>query len=162
MSSIALPPLHFNSVEIGIYKAFFVDSKIGFSPYRYTELNTLKLKDPQEVIEALMDEVRLLSALCISLQYKHHYPGTLDKEIETHQKKLLNSKDINRSLSLVGLYKAIQSIDYQIELQHLKDLRGLTDMEEVALSWIKKVEEDISEIIITKLPEYESSDWIIE
>ena len=162
MSSIALPSLHFNSVEIGIYKAFFVDSKIGFDPYRYTELNRLRLKDPQEVIGALMDEVRNLSALCISLQYKHHYQGRLDKEIEHSQRELLNNKAAIRSISLIGLYKALQSIDYQIELEHLTGLRGLTDMEEVALSWIKKVSEDISERIIKELPEYESSEWVIE
>jgi hypothetical protein len=162
MSSNLLPPIHFNSVELGIYRAFFIDTPTGFNPYRYKELSIFKIKDPQELIGALMDEIRSLSALCISLQYKHHYQGKLDEEIERSQEELMSNKTAWEGLPIMGLYKAIQSIEYQIETKHLIELRGLTEPEEVALSWIKKVEGEIAERIINQLPEYRGSKWVIE
>lgn len=112
-------------------------------------------------ISGIVDTLRILQATCVTLQYKHHYQGTLDKEIQEQKDTLLTFKGGGVHLDKVGLYKALQCISYQIETKHLKDLRGLTGEEQNAMIFLTAMENDLAADIVRDLPAYESAKWEI-
>jgi Tfp pilus assembly PilM family ATPase len=55
----------------------------------------------------------------------------------------------------VEAYKALQCINYQLEIEHLKELRHLTAQEELAMELLHEITGEIAMKIIRSLPEYE-------
>jgi uncharacterized protein (DUF305 family) len=92
------------------------------------------------------------------LQYKHHYPGTLDSQIAIELQAVKASTDTT-PLTDVSLMKALQCSHYQIESQHLKELRGLTQAEDNALFFLREMVNHIAVGLAMKLPEYDKAPW---
>jgi len=166
MSSFIHTDCHFNSVERAI-QHMLVGRQASLIAWDLIKQNP-KLNASHNGIDAvwehvsvLMDEVRKLSALCVSLQYKHHHEGVLDSEIEEQTSYLLSHKSTIVSLSLFELYKAIQSILYQIETEHLKQLRDLTALEKESLDMLNILKVEMPMYLIDQLEEYQNARWSI-
>lgn len=166
MSSFICSPKHFNSIEASV-KNLAYGSQFYF-PYSFKErFNALyeKRKSNFDNMDAcvmnVVDELRRLNALCVSLQYKHHYEGRLDKEIEEQTNLLLNFKKESKILNKYELLAAMKCVSYQIEEEHLKELRNLTESEEDALFFLKEMINTLAMDIVTSLPEYEKAGWSI-
>ena len=163
MSSFIHTGCHFNSVERAIQYALV--SREEFFTYRLKRKlpllddNHYGIDRVYEQTTRYMDCIRKLSVLCVSLQYKHHYEGTLDREIEVQTEILMRDKSESKVLNKVGLYKALQSMGYQIEVEHLRGLRELTQEEEEALQMIQILEDDLAHEIVHGLSEYDNAEW---
>lgn len=147
MSSFIHSAEMFNSVEHKILSA-----KTSDKVWELREVSKAQ-------IQSMIEQIRSISVLCVCLQYKHHYEGVLDVEIEKEIKSVNSTKEFKRMNSLVDLIKAMNSINYQIEINHLKDLRNLTDLENDALELFDKIETAICKHIVSNLSEYDNSKW---
>jgi FtsZ-binding cell division protein ZapB len=168
MSSFLCSPKHFNSVEQSINQLTYSSNNGFYFPYSIRNIYPKiynKRDHSFDAIEAevktVMDTIRELSAVCVTLQYKHHYKGVLDTEIKEETEYLLNNRKEHDLLSPVALYKAICCISYQIEIEHLKELRELTQAEQNAIIFIKEMEDALCAHIVSKLPEYDTAKWSI-
>ncbi len=166
MSSFLNTPKHFNSIEFSIQNLFWGSN--FYCPYSFKavfpELYDKKHYSTERIektVTGIVDTLRELSVLCVTLQYKHHYTGSLDNEIAGQKTMLLTDKNDKTSLSKVGLYKAINCAMYQIETDHLKELRALTPEEENCLFFFKELSKTLAEDIVNELKEYKDQKWSI-
>lgn len=164
MSSFIHTNCHFNSVEKAIQLALAGGTSKDYCynvKKKLEKLNTSHygVDAVWEKVSEYMDEIRKLSSLCVSLQYKHHYEGVLDKEIQEQTAILLGNKSEWVELSDAGLYKALSSMMYQIELEHLKELRELTDTEKQALEMCNILINDIAHDLVRRMDDYENANW---
>lgn len=165
MSSYVNSAEHFNSIETKLHKllhdnnfrGWYTLKDIAPNIYRHWTNNCLGENDKPE-ITAIIDTLRELQVLCVSLQYKHHYEGMLDAEIET-ERQVVKIKTAVTNLSLHGLYNALECVGYQIEIDHLKELRELTCEEKNALKFIDKITEAIVRQIVAELPDDKTCRW---
>lgn len=166
MSSFICSPKHFNSVEKAIQgvcrnQRFHFDHEIRkMYPYLSGDISMIDAMD--DTVSGIMDEIRKLSVLCVCLQYRHHYEGTLNIEIEQQTGILINDKANYKKLGDIELYIAVQCIDYQIETEHLTDIRPLSPNEEMAYRFLRVFECNLAKYIVSRLPEYEKAGWAIE
>jgi hypothetical protein len=158
MSSFICSELHFNSVEY-----YIAQRQLGNDPiYCLRKLaKTANKWTTSEEIAGFVDALREINVLCTTLKYKHHYEGKLDTEIEGQKKTLFNNKATRLQLNEFGLYKALQCINYQIEIFHLTEIRALTATEELAMQLLGEISNEIAAKIIRKLPEYTAAAWSI-
>lgn len=166
MSSFICSPETFNSVENQIPEILRKDMfntgvfrDVMPELYRYSDFTD---KQRKQKISELMDALRELNAVCVSLQYRHHYEGKLDNEIQTQTAILLQNKRKCRHLNVYGVYKQLQCITYQIEPEHLTNLRDLTEIEAQALEFAKIMKTQIAHYIIQGLEAYDSEPWGID
>lgn len=125
--------------------------------YGYKHISNEKsaMKEVNSFIETLME----LQVLCVSLQYRHHYEGRLDQEI-SEQREILHIPCNNPVLlSPVALYKSIQCTLYQIETEHLEELRPLTQKEQDCLIFFRFFANNIADFIVHRLKEYDEAPW---
>lgn len=108
-----------------------------------------------------MDTIRELNVVCVSLQYKNEYKGSLDQEIKEQLEYVKTTLDYE-SLNNVGLYKSLQCLNYQIETHHLRELRELTPEEENALFFINELKTHLAHEIVTGLDSYDKAKWSID
>jgi len=169
MSSYICSPKHFNSIEHSLKMLAYSDQfsfpysfKVPF-PALYDRRNH-STEVIEETICNIMDNLRELNAVCVSLQYRKHLEGSLDKEIETQKQHLMRDKKSKLPLTLtnIELYKSICCLGYQIETEHLKELRELTMEEKNALFFIYQMEQSLAANIIHKLPAYDKAPWGID
>jgi hypothetical protein len=156
MSSFICSPKHFNSIE------FYLKQKQEGNDQLYCLRELAKTKNKWatgEEIKAFVDILRELNVLCCSLQYKHHFEGKLDQEIQEQRDTLLTNKKTVAHLTDIGAYKALQCLSYQIELKHLKDLRALTTQEELAMKLLEEATNEIASQIVRNLPGYDTANW---
>lgn len=158
MSSFICSPTHFNSIEF-----YLVQKQLGSDQiYCLRKLaKTINKWATSEEITGFMDTLRELSVLCVSLQYKHHYENKLDAEIAEQRNTLFNNKTTKAHLNDISAYKALQCINYQIEIFHLKELRNLTAPEEMAMELLHEITGEIAMKIVRTLPAYEKAGWSI-
>ena len=156
MSSFICSPKHFNSVERALLRATI---------QQYPEWNlydgSRDIDKQQALIREHMLTLRELSALCVNLQYKHHHQGELDEVIQADIAELKNAS-ISRELSLIELHKACSCISYQIETEHLEELRPLTGNERTAILFLESIKTKLALHIIKALPEYDKAEWEIK
>jgi hypothetical protein len=167
MSSFICSPKHFSSVENSI-KHLAYGNNFQF-PYsfkeKFPELYERKhycLNQIEDCISEIMDTLRGLTAICVSLQYRKEYAGKLDDEIAEQTNYLIENKWDWTTLSSVELLKAIECLAYQIETNHLKELRNLTEQEENALFFLKEMKISLAFVIVHETPSYKSAKWSIE
>lgn len=165
MSSFICGPSHFNKIEAGLKEYLLKDDyacgyQIGqLFPALYGR-ETLH-SDKERLIRDITDELRKLNVLCVSLQYKSHYVGTLDKEIEDQTFTLLKGRRAVSPPNQYQLFKALNCLNYQIETEHLEEIRSLDDQEKLAMAFLKEVKYKLAYDIATDTPEYESAEWEI-
>jgi hypothetical protein len=93
------------------------------------------------------------------LQYADHYKGTLDQEIKEETASLLNDKKTAQDLNDIELLKCLNCLSYQIEPEHLTELRPLVPTEENALFFLEEMQKALANKIINDLPAYDKAKW---
>lgn len=163
MSSFICSAKHFNSIEKKLHELIY-DNRF-YVPYSLREITPqfydrrkTSVKSAEKELSAIVDTLRELNVLCVSLQYKHHYEGTLDAQIQTELSEV-KSKTETKYLTIHGLYNALSCLNYQIEIGHLKELRELTNGEENALTFLRELKIALASDIVSKLPDDKSNTW---
>ena len=67
----------------------------------------------------------------------------------------------NKECSDIPAYKALQCINYQLEIPHLTEIRKLTTEEELAIELLNEITGEIAMKIVRRLPEYNKAGWSI-
>lgn len=157
---------HFNSVEKALSN-LIINNKLQLGHqiqvlYKGLENkeqpdNILKLK----TISSVMDEIRKLSTLCVTLEYKQNYEKTFVIKAKDAISRLMDDKKSSRKLSDVALYCAVRCIRTQIDISQLKQIRSLSKEEEDAYRFLKFLEKDLAEYLIKQLPGYRNQ-WEIK
>lgn len=166
MSSFICSKRHFmsiaeSSVRLLREDEFYLSKKLGDIVPELINRNLLKDKHLERGMNTLIATLMELQVLCVSLQYRHHCEGRLDEEIR-EQREILQEKCYNPlMLPPVGLYQAIQCALYQIETEHLVELRPLTMDEEKCLHFFEQFAIDIAKYIVRQSPEYRQQQWSI-
>lgn len=166
MSSFICSAKHFNSIEKNLIDLL---KKNDFSiPYNLRDLLPTQYYNPYGLSEEarkrelrpFIDELRQLNVLAVTLQYKDHYQGTLDKEIED-QNTIICDRSKAKELTPLGLYNALRSLNYQIEVEHIQELRPLTMEEETSMRFLDEFTQAIARYIISNLPEDKTNVWTL-
>jgi hypothetical protein len=105
-----------------------------------------------------MDIIRRLTCKCVTLQYANHYAGKIDQEIEEQTATLIKNKTKYVMLEGVALYKAITSMTYQIEIEHLTEI---TEEEKKVMEFIETLESLIAKHIVSRSDAYDKANWEI-
>ena len=167
MSSFINTPEHFNSIErklhfMAMTNNFYVPYSLKTISPKFYDRQHYNTDDVLQEISEFMDTMRELNVICVTLQYRDHYQGILDKEIK-EQTEIIKTKNTSTAeLTEIGLYKAIQCMTYQIETKHLKELRQLTVQEENAIIFFEEIKHALAVDIISELPEYNNAKWSID
>jgi hypothetical protein len=170
MSSFICSPKHFNSIEWNVRE--MLNTKNDFDlPYDAQKVFTgiykssWKKHEPQqvnEIVKNLINDLRKINVLCVTLQYKEHYAGKVDQEIETQTEILtgVGREEKPVILTPLGLYNSLNCVKYQIEIEHLTELRELNANEERAMYFLKVLIDELAKYIVSKLPE-DKNTWSI-
>ena len=163
MSSFICSAEHFNAIDHNLQRLinnddFFISYSLkNVLPYWYDKrLYTFNAIEKE--ITDILNTIKDLQVLCVTLQYKDHYKGNLDVEIQ-ECKTFVRTKTEVKNLTVLGLYNALRCVDYQIEIDHLKDIRPLTEEEQNALFFLKEIIKDLAVYIIMKLPDDLTNTW---
>lgn len=164
MSSFICGPKHFNSIEKALTILFQHDNYFRYT-YELNDIseilaNTTKISVEKicSEIKKFINELRDLNAICVTLQYAHHYEGKINQEIQS-AKKFTRSTEEHKELTLHGLYNALRCLTYQIEIEHLEELGGLSNEQKQAMKFINIMENKLARAIIIKLPDDPTNTW---
>lgn len=169
MSSFLCTANHFNSVELAIQ--YYIQKDMFMCPYAFKEVfpefyykrnaSTDKICDS---VQNIMNTIRKLSVTCVNLQYQHHLEEgkSVDIKIKKEIQYLLKNRNETVRLNPTALLKALQCLQYQIEIEHLTALRPITKEEENALMFIKEMSNQIAYDVATGTKEYEAAQWCIQ
>ena len=167
MSSFLLSAKHFNSTKEALQglqydDSFFIPFEMKCcAPIFYDKRNYLE-EAINEEIENHINTLAELSAVCVNLQYKHQFEeGALDSSIEMQTKDVLK-KTSTVQLSKHGLYNALKCIEYQIETEHLEELRALTREEVMSLDYLRKMINALANSIVMNMPKDQTNSWSID
>lgn len=168
MSSFICSSEHFNSCQAAVAELAIsrdgIQSMVWEMRDRFPAISGRRPDQERAIkaeVENVFDNLRQLSVLCVSLQYKHHYEGTLDREIQECTDDLMKNRQKRKPLTKIGLIKALQCISYQIEIQHLKELRELTADERRALDFLDIFVPNLALDIIQRGEQYDREAWEI-
>ena len=166
MSSFICSAKHFNSIENKLHllaasSSFYVPYSLKEITPKFYDRKKYLIEDIETEISEIIDTLRELNVLCVSLQYKHNFEGTLDNEIK-EELTLVKTKTDIKGLTRHGLFNALRCVDYQIESEHLNDLRSLTQNEENALAFVKGLYISIALDLVRELPDDKSNKWSID
>jgi hypothetical protein len=142
MSSFVCSDAHFNSIQRAL------TSSHKFSQYRSSYSPYYCLRDYNEKqIGSLVDTWHTINYEAVARQYGDNLfiPNR-------------NHKDF-KVITESGLVKALQCLNYQIEIHHIKNVRKLTTEEETAMDILGNLISEINENIVNKLPEYNTAEW---
>lgn len=163
MSSFICNSKHFNSIENKLSNMFAFDDWF-YLPNKlkpiYPELSDRYNTKIKEVVKNIMDELRELNVVCVTLQYKHHYNDVNTEIIDQKTDLFYNTSDY-KELTPLGLYNALRCLSYQIEIRHLEDLSGLTEKQQNAMYFLEEIIKELAEYICSKLPDDKTNTWEI-
>jgi hypothetical protein len=172
MSSFICEPIHFNSVQRKVSEIFLSKKNDG-RQYDLFDINFAKKsfedlyyeKDTiivANLIGEIFDTLRNISVLTVNYQYGKHNPETIHEDIKTDLLILMGEKHTSVPLTDVEVYKAIQCLFYQIEIEHLVAIRPLNDFEKNSMKFLKDFNEKMGKFIINNLPNYQNAKWSIQ
>ena len=163
MSSYIPSNIHFNSAERAVKalittKDFYTTKAIREAFPVLADYHSLP-KQKEEAVSVIFFTLRRLTVLCVSLQYRHHYVGTLDKEICQQMGELVSDRKSHKILNTYGLLSGLKCINYQIESRHLSDIRDLTEEENNALLFLNEMISAVALYIVEHSEEYKKQKW---
>lgn len=160
MSSFICSAKMFNCVAITLQD--LTSSQYFYFPYSLKDAYPALIskghnssKHINKVVNDLVDTLRTINVLCVSMQYAHHYPGTLDAEIKAELEAVFNRSE-GKQLSKVALLSQLNCLDYQIEINHLTELRELNIAESNAMLFLKEFTNALAMHIVTNTAEYQN------
>ena len=140
MSSFLHTAKHFNSIEKSLIELKTKEKSYCFC----SNISVIE-------IEQVMKYFREFSCICVINQYKHHYDDP-QKEIRlSHLALQLDESYL--ILKPIELYKAISSMEYQIEFSYLG--REFSDSERIAVMKFNEIKLELCDLIISNLSEYQ-------
>jgi hypothetical protein len=169
MSSFICSAKHFNSVQQKLYSVIAHRNDF-YLPYSLRDKfpalhmpNKHTWEAIEEELNNIMDNLRKINAICVTLQYAHHYPGAVDTEIMQETKQLMESKkDNSQAITDLGLYNALRCISYQIEIHHLEELEGMTDDYRNAMEFLEKIIDSMAHYLVSHITKSDSDNsWSI-
>lgn len=168
-NSLLLSAIHFNSVERGIIKLSYDKDFIlplplsrVFPKWFYMEESGYSKESVENEIKKFFNHVREFSVLCVNLQYADSAKGNLQDKIRSEKTDLLTNSDTFVDLSLIGLLKALESTTYQLEIEHVIQLRQLTPDEQNIMFALLEFAKHLRIMIIRNLQEYKDASWLIK
>ena len=166
MSSFICSPKHFNSIEKKLY--FLMHDRDFYFPYELKEKFRILAdhsKESEEAIEMqisdLVDTLRELNAVCVSLQYSSHYDN-INEEIATQTEILKKNKAEFKHLTNLGLYNALRCLNYQIEIEHLEENLGVSERQKDAMFFLDRMIDALARHIVNQMPEDKTNRWEVE
>jgi len=147
MSSFICSSITFNSIE---KRLLDLQTKSDF----------YSLNVSQEDISNIFENLKKINVLCVCLQYKHHYDGKLDQEIENQTQIILEDKRF-KEISNYQAFSCINCVKYQIEIEHLKELRSLTAQEERSLAFLEEFKKRLAYYLVENSAKYGKTTWEI-
>jgi len=162
MSSFVCNAEHFNSIELAVEKLikntdFHTYDLKQFNLYRY-DIATETIKD---TVNKLILSLRLLNVTCVGLQYKENCSEKDFNLFREEQIKEVIKPTKLLVLTPLGLLNALNCLDYQIELEHLTDIRVLTEEEQKAILFLTTFRNILALHICQNLPEDKTNKWSI-
>lgn len=174
MSSFIHSPKHFTSVQNSL-RTHIIFRDLYSVPYsiqkRFPELDYMaKYKEEKttEILNGIFNELLKLSIEAVNKQYAHHeeYANAdinQEYEILKADKVYRDRKGDYLNLTAIELFKALQSIRYQIELDYIKAERLLTESEENAIYFLDEIIIYTALYCLTNQEEYRSANsWSID
>lgn len=162
MSSFICSPKHFNSLEVSMTK--FFTSKDRFYCYALKEkfpiLYEARRESPEKVareIVSIVNSLRELNIVCVTLQYASHYEN-IDKEMNEQREYMISDKSY-QVLNTVEIYKVLQCTRYQIETDHLDDFGGLNKHQQRAWDFLEIFIPALAEYIVDNTTVYDKAPW---
>ena len=166
MSSFICSPIHFNSAERKIFNMIRYEDRFT-TPYELKEILPKCYEHKHYSDESIEDELktifntlRELQVVCVSLQYKHHYDN-VDNEISQNIKVLKGDTKTVKHLTPHGLYNALRCINYQIETEHIEELRPLTPEENNAMQFLYDMSNALAHFLVMSMETNEADKWAI-
>jgi hypothetical protein len=161
MSSNICSSRHFNSIEAA---ALRVIKETRYNSYDLKAVGLYRYElapnDIFNVLTGLISSLRDLNVLCVSLQNRKNYEGSLDSVIEACRLEVRKDKQMV-TLSNLGLLNACNCLDYQIEVEHLEEIRPLSEEELKALEFLKLFRGSLALYVCSELPEDKTNKWSI-
>jgi hypothetical protein len=170
MSSFICSPKHFNSCEKAAIE-FLAPQNDRYSQFlgsdfynEYPDFNRANLTpiEFKENISKVFDTLRELQVLCVSLQYKHHYTGKLNEEIQEQKDILMTEKTETVYLNNINLYSALNCLNYQIELEHLTEITPLSQEQKKAYDFLSRLIDALAHRIVRESKDYNKANWSID
>jgi hypothetical protein len=159
MSSFICDPEHFASVQAGLIQ--LQQSNSGHpKPYRKQWQENISMDDMVAKVRGYISTLQRLQSTCVCLQYKHH-EGNRPRDIVASVRYYQTGKHRAYSLSMAGIVKGLACILYQIETEHLEEIRPLNDTEKAALEWAKDYKNGLAMYILTQSSEWNKAEWCI-
>lgn len=163
MSSFICGSTHFNSIEQALNNLFCYDQDFHFYVPEFDILTDRRNQSHEAIekeIHTLVDSLRSLNVLAVVLQYSHHYEGRVDQEIKEQVTQLINNQEEHKSITKLGLYKALCCLNYQIEIDRVKDLGAFTEPYKKAYSFMEYMINGLAHYLVNRMiPEYENLAW---
>ncbi len=166
MSSYICSAKHFNSIEENLIDNFQFDQDFKYMydlkelcPELY-QVSQHSERTIKEKVRELVDGIRRLNVICVSLQYAHHYENVND-EIEEQTKIAFDRSTDTKKLTLLGLYNALRCTYYQIELEHLEKLSENDEKENISYRFLSTMIDFLAHLIVRKLPDDKTNTWEI-
>jgi hypothetical protein len=171
MSSFINTPKHFSTIKTNLARLIIYGDvndrqKINFYlPYEMKNThpiiydNTYFVEEREKEIFNEIDIFAELQALCVCLQYKHH-SDKLDEDIKVNCKEVKTIVKTER-ISIIALFKLIGCALYQVETEHIKELRALTKEEKRALQFMKDIHNEIAHHVVYNSKDFKNSNYSI-
>ena len=84
----------------------------------------------------------------------------MNKEIQV-QREIVHKRKGFKELDIYGLYKALNCVQYQIEIEHLEELGGVTEEHKKALKFLEILQNWLAHHIAHKSERYDQNEWEI-
>lgn len=134
---------------------------MGAEDFNYFPYSLIRQPDKGLILSNMFNTLRELQVVCVSLQYRHHYDGRLDREISEQLTAVRTSTKVQH-LTPSALRRGLQCILYQIEPEHLTELRPLTPDEQGALDLAREIINTIAGYYADQVSEKAGDRWSID
>lgn len=162
MSSFINTKNHFGSIYKSLLKMYNAPDRQKIITSRLEKSLSPFGNDYYERVLNITKTIIELQVTCVTLQYKHQFPGEEDRRIECCIKYMtLSIEEKGKSLEYPALIKAIQCMMYQIETEHLKAVRKMTKEEALALKFFRDFEVSLLSYCMDNTKEYGQAEWCI-
>lgn len=169
MSSFICTPKHFNTIENEFSKYYFkTDPQTTLHPFDKFGLNSWshsKGTDEKKIKEIFTDlrELNVLSYLCQYIHHENYEIGSDEFKAEIlQQTKYLNTETEVKELTLLGFYRGLGCLQYQIEPENIDtDIETRLDIKTL-LEFLHVALERIAHTICGNLPDDNTNNWLID
>ena len=151
MSCFIHSPEHYNTTKKAL-EPYFEDDR--FMKYFLGELTNHKIN-----LNVLIITLINLNVITFFLANKKHFKDKSLNDLIKEELEIFDgvTKTTNKIKTSADLIKSLVSINYQIEIEHLQEIRSLTKDELVSMEYIKMLPFAIAKYSIVNTNDYDNS-----